>query len=179
MNTLKKGLIHVYTGRGKGKTTAALGLAIRARGQGLNVIIIRFLKGNKLENKEKDILEKNKIHVKNLNTYGYFEVGSNKESQKKLVDEIQKGWEYVKKIIAGKKYQVIVLDEINVCLSLGIIPINQLIDALSNKPDNKEIICTGRYAPEKLIKNAHYVTEMKYIKHPFKKGIIARAGIEY
>ena len=175
---LKRGLIQVYTGDGKGKTTAALGLAFRAAEKGLKVIIVQFLKGRQ----EKQTISK----IKNINLYSfgqeknkngswYFVAG--KKLKKNDIKAIREGLKLVEKIMG--KTDVLILDEINVAIDKGLIETGRIIKMLKKKPKSLEIILTGRNANKKIIELADLVTEMKKIKHPFDRGTKARKGIEY
>jgi len=171
---LKKGLIEVYTGNGKGKTTAALGLAMRAVGHGLKVYIFQFLKG-----RDSSELNTAKALAPNL----VIEQGGSKTLYKgKPSDEdIRLAHNLFKKsqdIILKGDYDVVVLDEINVAIHLGLISVEQVLSLIEKKPEHLELILTGRYASPEIIKVAHLVTEMTKIKHPYDEGVEARKGIE-
>jgi len=167
-------MIQVYTGEGKGKTTASLGLAIRAVGAGLKVYIAQFCK--KRQYSELKVLRKIKgIKVEQFGRR-YFIKGRPSEEDKRLA---KKGLEKVKKIIQEKKYDVVIMDEINICFYFKLLKVKELIEIIKSLPKNIEIILTGRYAPKEIIKIADLVSEIKEIKHYFKKGIIARKGIEF
>ena len=157
---LEHGYIQIYTGDGKGKTTASLGLALRALGHGWKVLIIQFTKGD------------------SATSYGEI-VSSSKFLPNLDYKEAKRGWEYAKKAINSGEYQLIILDEINICTAMNMIKVSDVKDALLHKPDNLEIVLTGRYAHPELKALAHLVTEMKPIKHYFDMGVMARQGIEY
>lgn len=169
------GLVHVYTGKGKGKTTASLGLAFRAAGRGLEVLMIQFLKPP--ENYGEHIAAE---HFENLTIMPMgldHMVGRvPKEEDIKIAKETLAE---AKKLIYSKKYDLVILDECNVAMSWGLIDPDDVIKMLSGRPDNIEIVLTGRGAPQQIIDYADLVTEMMMIKHPFDKGIKARKGIEY
>lgn len=170
-----KGYVHVYTGNGKGKTTAAIGLALRAAGAGRKVIFAQFVKG-KPYNENKIIRDKiDNIVVKQYGM-GCFILGDPSEDDFKAATD---GLADVRKIINENKYDVIILDEINIALYYNLIDLNELIGILEERPENQEIIITGRYAPRQLMEFADLVTEMKEIKHYYNKGIEAREGIEF
>lgn len=170
---LKKGLVQVYTGNGKGKTTAALGLAMRATGAGINVYIGQFIKGRQYS----EIKAFGKIRNIIIEQYGRG-CFIKRNPTKKDIECAEKGLALAKKNILSKKYGLVVLDEINIALELGLLKINDVKSLLKDKPSNIEIVLTGRYAPKTLIKFADLVTEMKEIKHPYQKGVKARKGIE-
>ena len=170
-----KGRIHVYTGNGKGKTTAAFGLALRAVGAGLKVFIGQFVKG-KTYNENVAIAR----HLKNVTVKQYglgcFIVNSPTEDDIKAA---RKGLDEMRKIIQKGKYDMVIMDEVNIALYYKLIDIEDLLEIIKNKPEYVELVLTGRYAPQELIDKADLVTEMKEIKHYYRKGIEARKGIEY
>jgi cob(I)alamin adenosyltransferase len=169
-----KGYIHLYTGNGKGKTTAALGLAIRAVGAGKKVFIAQFVKG--MHYSELDALKRFPEIV--INQYGLDCFIINQPTEKDIL-AAHKGLNEVKKAIESHLYDVIVLDEICIALYYQLISLDDLKNVLKNHPKNVEIVLTGRYAPEELIEISDLVTEMKEIKHYFNNGIQARKGIDY
>lgn len=172
----KKGYIHVYTGTGKGKTTAALGLALRSWGHGKRVCIIQFMKGNEDYGEHKASLKLGKDFLIRHFGRGVFIIDKPTTEDKKLA---KKGLDFAKKILSSNKYDLIVLDEINCALHWGLLSNKDVRGLLEIKPANLELVLTGRYAPQWLIKKADLVTEMKERKHYFKKGVKARLGIEY
>ncbi|MFY9363102.1 MAG: cob(I)yrinic acid a,c-diamide adenosyltransferase [Dysgonamonadaceae bacterium] len=170
-----KGYIHVYTGNGKGKTTAVLGLALRAVGAGKKVYFAQFVKGKIYS--EIDAINRYipEITVKQYGR-GCFIVN------KPTLEDIQaakEGLEEVGAVIRSGKYDVVVLDEATIALHYKLFSVEELIAVLQEKREETEIAITGRYAPEELIEIADLVTEMKEIKHYYTKGISARKGIEY
>lgn len=169
-----RGYVQVYTGNGKGKTTAAFGLALRAAGAGLKVYIGQFLK--KGEYSELNSINRFKDLIKIEQFGGKRYIGQEiKEEDRKLA---KKGFKKIKEVIFSGEYDVVILDEINVALYFKLIPENDLIDLIKNKPSDVELVLTGRYASSQIIKIADLVTEMRKIKHYFSKGIKARMGIE-
>ena len=168
------GYIHVYTGNGKGKTTAALGLALRATGAGLKVYIGQFMK--KRNYSELKSLEKfsESITIEQFGRQRF--IGQKVTEEDKLL--AQEGFEKVKKVIDDGKYNLIILDEINVALSYGLLKEDEVIEIIKCRPKAQEIVLTGRNAPNKIVELADLVTEMKEIKHYFKHGVKARKGIE-
>ena len=169
-----KGYVQVYTGNGKGKTTAAYGVAIRAIGAGMKVCLVQFIKG--LYSSEFETFKKLSDSI-DIFQYGDGRFIFDKPTDKDLY-LAKKGLENLRSIITSGKYQVIILDEINMAAYMKIISIEEIIGILKNRPDNIELILTGRYAHPKIIEMADLVTEMNEVKHYFKKGVLARVGIE-
>lgn len=172
---MRRVYIQVYTGSGKGKTTAALGLALRAAGAGLRVFIGQFIKKRLCS--EHKALERFKdlITVKQYGT-GFIK---GKKPAKADIDAAKEGLEDAKKIILSDEYDLIILDEINVAIYYNLLDVEEVLDLLNAKPLNIEVVLTGRYADERIIERADLVTEMKEIKHYFRQGVKARKGIEY
>ncbi|MFN4227847.1 MAG: cob(I)yrinic acid a,c-diamide adenosyltransferase [Candidatus Ratteibacteria bacterium] len=172
---MKEGLIEVYTGDGKGKTTAAIGLALRAKINKLNVCFIYFHKKIK-KCKEAEILKKVGIDV-------FFFAGKHpffeKIDKEKLRKECLEGLDFIKKNFKEKKYDMIICDEILISLRDGFLKEEEIIEIMEEKPKDIELVLTGRYITKKIIEKADLVSEIKKIKHPFDKGIKARKGIEY
>lgn len=175
---LKKGLVQIYTGNGKGKTTAALGLALRAAGWGKKVIIYQFLKPAALKLGERKAIAKAKLPIKIIPLdIKWNMLGKN---DKKLVsDKIEKTCKEIQAVAKKGKYDIIILDEMVFCLSKKLGRLEWLKNIIKSKEKTVEIILTGRGAGAELIKLADLVTEMKEIKHPFRKSVKARKGIEY
>ena len=172
---INTGKIHIYTGDGKGKTTAALGLTVRAVGAGMKVFIGQFVKG---------------MHYAELDTISEFlpqiilrQNGRNcfieNEPSQKDIDAAVIGFKEITGIMTSRQYDLVILDEIFIAIHYKLIPVSELISLLKNKPSETEVILTGRKAPEELIKIADLVTEMKEIKHYYRNGIQARKGIEF
>ena len=175
---LKKGMVQIYTGEGKGKTTAAFGLALRAAGNGFRVAIFQFLKAEGSMTGELALAEKfkNVSIFRNDQTHPMF-------SKKVKMEDLKHNAELLyiearEKILSGK-YDLVVLDEINNCMFGGLVNIKEVLKMMEEKPEHVEIILTGRSVPPEIVKNADLVTEMLKIKHPFEKGVDARKGIEY
>lgn len=170
-----RGYVQVYTGKGKGKTTAALGLALRAAGQGLRVYIAQFCK--KRICGEHIALKKLKNFI-TIEQFGAEKFIKGKPSLKDIRNA-QKGFlESLTAIFSGK-YDIVILDEINDAVSLGLIDAESVADAIDSKPDEVELIITGRDAHKKIIQRADLVTDMREIRHYYKNGVNARKGIEY
>jgi cob(I)alamin adenosyltransferase len=169
-----RGYIHVYTGNGKGKTTAAVGLAIRAAGAGLQVYIAQFMKqGDYSEIKGLDRFS-DRISVEQFGCGRFIKGRPSGED----VAAARQGLNKVKTILAAGKHAVVILDEAIVAVSLDLFSEKELLEIIDRRPDNVEIIITGRGATSAIIEAADLVTEMKEIKHYFKKGVAARIGIE-
>ncbi len=171
-----KGYIQVYTGNGKGKTTASLGLAVRAAGHGLRTVIIQFMKGwiDYGELKGVKMLSPFvEIHQAGRDTFV-----NREKPDPEDIRLAQEGWELAKQTILGGKADIVVLDEINCAVDFGLLPLPEILDILRKKPDGMEIVLTGRGASEEIIAAADLVTEMTEVKHYYGKGIDARVGIE-
>jgi len=167
-------MIQVYTGNGKGKTTAALGLAVRAAGAGLKVYIAQFCKGKNYS--ELKILKRIKnIKVEQLGSGCFIK----KMPNQKDIALAKNGLLKIKRIIAKRTYDLVILDEINIALELGLLALKDILDLIKKIPRKTEIILTGRYAHPKIIKIADLVSEVKERKHYYKKGVKARRGIEF
>jgi cob(I)alamin adenosyltransferase len=178
----EKGLVHIYTGSGKGKTTAALGLALRAAGWGKKVIIYQFLKPPALKLGERKAIEKTNLPIKIVPVNAEWDMKKSLKDKKAIESNAKKIKQICNKIAneaKNKKYDIIILDEIIFCLSGKLTKLEWIKNIIKSKHKAVEIILTGRNADESLIKMAELVTEMKEIKHPFRKNIKARKGIEY
>ncbi len=174
-NKLDIGLTQVYTGNGKGKTSAALGLAFRALGRGLRIHVIQFLKGHQDYGEH---LIADKIPGLEITVWGREEfIGNMPTAGDKVL--AQEAIKRSQEIINSGKYDIVILDEVNVALKLGLIKLDDVLEIITSKPDNLELILTGRGAPQEIVEVADLVTEMKEIKHPFKKGVKARKSIEF
>ena len=169
-----KGYVHVYTGNGKGKTTAAIGLAIRAAGAGMRVYIAQFVKG--MHYSELDSLDRyvDRITLKQYGRDCFIE----KEPEEEDIQAARQGLEEVKGILASGDYQMVILDEANIATRYNLFSPDELIDLIRSKPEAVELIITGRNADPKVVALADLVTEMKEIKHYYRRGVKARAGIE-
>jgi len=175
---LSKGLVQIYTGNGKGKTTAAIGQAIRAYGHGLKICIFQFLKPEDTFSGELIALKKLNIKVIRHKEPYSLKLPHEESTLTEFKNSLLKMLQDVKE--AFNKYDVIILDEINNLLYLKIIDINTIIDLLNQKPDKVELILTGRNVPLELIDKADLVTQMEIVKHPYlEKGLTGRKGIEY
>lgn len=168
------GKIHIYTGEGKGKTTAAVGLAVRAAGAGFKVCFIQFVKGR--PSAELKVLKK----IPSITAHRF---GDKKFIYKYggEVDKVEaaKALALAEKVISSKKYDLVILDEVTVAQHFGLFTVKQIVDLIKNKPVDLELVVTGRKVASAILKLADYVTNMQEISHPYKKGVRARQGIEY
>lgn len=172
----QRGLVIVYTGDGKGKTTAAMGQALRALGHGFKVLAVQFMKGKKYGEVlcAEKLLPNLKIIPCGLDSFVM------KDNPAPVDIELaRQGLKLAKEALASKEYQMIILDEINVALDFKLIPLEEVLDLIRNKPDEIDLVLTGRYAPQQIIDLADTVSEVKEIKHHYSKGIKERAGIEF
>jgi cob(I)alamin adenosyltransferase len=172
---LENGKVHIYTGTGKGKTTAALGLALRAIGAGFHVYMIQFMKGNPYSELES---------IKSLPNFTIKQFGREEFVSKENPASIDRqyareGFQHAYDIVSQGSHDLVILDEINVAMDYHLITIPEVLSLIENKPHHVEIVLTGRYAPPQVVKIADVVTEMLEIKHPFQNGTLARRGIDY
>lgn len=177
----QRGYIQIYTGNGKGKTTASLGLAMRALGRSWKVLLVMFTKGGdnygelaSFRNLSPEIQNNLVIEQAGLDRIVY-------ASNKSIDDEkeIIRGWEIAKKAIVNDEYNLIILDEINIAIDLKILDIDEVVDVLKNKPQCMEIVLTGRNAHPKAVEIAHLVSKIEPVKHYWDFGVNARKGIEF
>jgi cob(I)alamin adenosyltransferase len=169
-----RGYIHIYTGNGKGKTTAALGLAVRAAGYGMKTYIGQFMKGQHYG-------ELTALHDHpciTIEQYGDVDCVHREEITQKHVDQAQQGLKRAREIMRSNHYDIIILDEINVAVWFELISTRQVLEFLDHRPKHVEIILTGRRAPSAFVEIADVVSEVKEVKHYYRRGIIARTGIE-
>ena len=169
-----KGYIQVYTGDGKGKTTAAFGLALRAAGAGLKVYIAQFVKGMKYSELDALAQLKNFITVKQYGRDCFIF----REPEKEDIQAARTGLQEVREIMCSGEYQIIILDEANIATYYNLFSVDELLDFIKVKPEEVELVITGRSADPRIIERADLVTEMKEIKHYYQKGVKARKGIE-
>ncbi len=169
-----KGYIHVYTGNGKGKTTAAFGLALRAAGAGFRVYIAQFVKGMKYS--EMNSLAKLEEYI-TIKQYGR-DCFIFRDPEKEDIQAAQEGLKEVREIMSSGEYNMIILDEANIATYYNLFSVDELLDFIRAKPEDVELIITGRKADPRIIEAADLVTEMKEIKHYYQKGVQAREGIE-
>jgi len=185
---LEKGLVQVYTGDGKGKTTAALGLALRAVGHGLRVCFIQFMKGQ-FESGEREAAERLAPALE-IRAFGsarwgdatkalpgtpWWELPPSDEDRARA----QEGLAFAQESVASGRYDIVVLDEVFSTLRRELIALEQVMELLRSKPEHVELVLTGRDAPAEVLGAADLVTEMKAVKHPYERGVKARKAIEY
>lgn len=168
----ERGYVHVYTGDGKGKTTAALGLVVRALGAGMSVCVVQFIKN--MEYHELRTLRKLGVPVRQFGC-GCFLLEEPTDEDRAIAG---RGLDYVRKLFAEDGLDLLVLDEINVAQQLGLLEPADVLDVVRSKPEGLELVCTGRGAPPELCDAADLVTEMNNIKHYYDSGVLARDGIE-
>lgn len=172
---MKKGYIHIYSGPGKGKTTAALGLGLRAAGAGFKVHMIQFMKGRRYS--ELDALE----HVKNftVSQFGRDEFVSKDNPEQIDIELAREGFDFAVDVVKKGLYDMVILDEINVAIDYNLVSLEDMLGLIDQKPEKLELVLTGRYAHPDLIKVADVVTEMLEIKHPYQEGVTARKGVDF
>jgi cob(I)alamin adenosyltransferase len=174
-----KGLVIVYTGKGKGKTTAALGIALRAVGHNQKVCMIQFIKGSWHYGEmtsSKRLEPEFELTAIGKGFVGIIDDTSTIEDHKKIAQE---ALQVARNKINSKAYNIVILDEINYAINLGLINLEDVLDIISNKPDDISLVLTGNHVKNEVIEKADLVTEMKEVKHPFKSGIKAKKGIDF
>ncbi len=173
---MTKGLLVVLTGNGKGKTTAALGMALRAAGQGMKVLILQFIKGAWSYGELEALKRFEEITIEPLGS-GFTWRKESLEEDERLAGS---GWERAVAAMEGSSYEMIILDELNYVLSYGLLPLKSVLEAVAKRPKNLHLVITGRGAPDDLVAAADLVTEMRQVKHPFhEQGVKAQRGIEF
>ena len=178
MNDVHRGLIIVNTGPGKGKTTAAMGTALRAVGNGMKVLMLQFLKGS-WHYGELDAVKAfgDKFIMKQMGR-GFVKIGG-AETDPEDIRMVEEAWEEARQAINSGQWELVILDEINYAISYGMLDPARVAEALKQKPDQVHVILTGRNAHPTIIELADTVTEMKQVKHAYEKGVMAQRGIEY
>ena len=172
----KRGLVQIYTGNGKGKTTAALGMVLRALGHGLKVYIIYFMKGDYPYGERGVLSELPNVDFASFGSQEFIDPANIKPEEKR---EARQALAAAREAMLGGKYDLVVLDEVNVAIAWRLVELDEVLRLIEDKPAGVELILTGRYADARLIQQADLVTEMVNIKHPYDKGIKGRKGIEY
>lgn len=171
---MKKGFVQIYTGDGKGKTTAALGLALRASGHGMRTYIAQFMKGQ--DYGELTALRDNPLI--DVEQFGDVRCIRREEVTPEHREGARRGLKAAEEAMLSGRYDLVVLDEVNVSIWFGLIETEAVLDFLDIRPERVELVLTGRKAPEELVRRADLVTEMKEIKHYYRNGVEAREGIE-
>jgi len=175
----KAGLVLVMTGEGKGKSTAALGIALRAAGYEMKVCIIEFMKGN-MYSGEIDGIKKLSSNIElHITGKGFFKTTDNPETYREHRGKAQDAIMLAKEKVLSGKYDILILDEINMAVSLKLVDIDQVLELIESKPPLMHLVLTGRDALPDVIKRAHTVTEMKDVKHAYQQGIEPQKGIDY
>ncbi len=177
MDKSRIGCMQIYTGNGKGKTTASLGLAVRAIGHGHKVFMLMFMKGCK--NYGELSAAKKYLPGLTIEQYGLETFVNRENPSPEDVAEAQKAVNRAMQVVAGGDYDLVILDEINVALDYNLVSLDQVMKLIESRPPHVELVLTGRNAHEKVIEAADLVTEMTLVKHPFYQGVEAREGIEY
>jgi len=170
----KLGLVHIYTGDGKGKTTAAFGLAVRMLGSGGRVMIIQFMKAPDVYGEQKKIAECGAV----IESFGLpkFVHG---EPEADDIEAARKALERAREVVSSGEWDLVILDEICVALGFKMLDVEDVKELIRSKAPHTELVLTGRYCPEGLFELADYVTEMREVKHPYQRGVLARKGVEY
>ncbi|KPH58236.1 cob(I)yrinic acid a,c-diamide adenosyltransferase [Novosphingobium aerophilum] len=174
--TVEKGLLIVHTGKGKGKTTAALGMVVRAIGHGKKVGVVQFVKGA-MTTGEKVVFDAfpDQVEFKPMGEGFTW----NTQDRARDIELSREAWEEVKRMVADPGYDMVLADELNIVLRYDYLPLDEVLDVLTARGEMKHVLVTGRNAPEALMEAADLVTEMTLVKHPFRSGVKAQAGIEF
>jgi cob(I)alamin adenosyltransferase len=173
---LERGLVQVYTGEGKGKTSAAFGLALRAVGRELRVFVIQFIKGG-FDYGELYVVKR--LPNLELKAFGQGKFVTQVPAGEKDVALAKEAFALAKRVVESGEYDVVILDEVNVAVHLGLLSVEEVVNLVKVKPKHVELVLTGRYAPKEIVEVADLVTEMREIKHPYARGVKPRKGIEY
>jgi cob(I)alamin adenosyltransferase len=175
----EKGLTIIYTGNGKGKTTAALGMCIRAAGYKRKIKILQFVKGSwKYGELEGIKLLKDFVDMEQVGE-GFVGIIDDDKDYSVHQEAAHKGLELARQVMHSDQYDIVILDELNIAVDLGLVSLEQVIDLVKGKPEKLHLVITGRNAPPELIELADLVTEMKEVKHPYQKGILAQRAIDW
>lgn len=173
---LRRGLVQIFTGDGKGKTSAAIGMAVRALGHGLRVYIGFFMKGDYPYGERSTLSKLPNVTVECFGAKGHVDPANTKPEEK---EQAKRGLAAARKAMLSGNYDLVVLDELNLAVAWNLVELGEVLRLISDKPGGVELILTGRGADSRLVKSADLVTEMLKIKHPYDNGIKAREGIEY
>ncbi|WCT79322.1 cob(I)yrinic acid a,c-diamide adenosyltransferase [Novosphingobium humi] len=174
--TREKGLLIVHTGKGKGKTSAALGMVVRAIGHGMKVGVVQFVKGA-MTTGEKAVFDAFPDHVE------FKPMGEgftwNTQDRSRDIATTRTAWDEIRRMISDPAYDMVLADELNIVLRYDYLPLEEVLEVLAARPEMQHVIVTGRNAPDALIEAADLVTDMTMVKHPFRSGVKAQAGIEF
>ena len=173
---MEKGLVQVYTGDGKGKTSAAFGLALRAAGRGLRVFVIQFIKGGFDYGELYAVKQLPNLELK---AFGQGKFVTQVPPSQKDIALAKEAMALARRVVEKGEYDVVILDEVNVAIHLGLLSLEEVLKLVRAKPKNVELVLTGRNAPKEIVEVADLVTEMREVKHPYAKGVKPRKGIEY
>lgn len=176
LKRLKQGLVQVYTGDGKGKTTCALGLALRAVGQGFKVFMVQFLKTDDTGEVEAARRLAPDFTIQSFGTPGFPRLT---DPDLKTREAVQQAFTLARQVILAGEHDLVILDEINLSLAYGLVSLTEMLEVLRQRPAHVEVVLTGRAAPPELVEFADLVTEMRPVKHYFEAGVKARRGIEW
>ena len=171
---MEQGYVQVYTGEGKGKTTAALGLAMRVAGAGFKVFIGQFVKGQHYSELDSFLLLKDNVTIKQYGSESFIDKGP----VSKDIELAKRGLAEIREILKENQHKLVILDEANIATYYGLFDPEELIEIIQSKPEHIELVITGRYADPKIVELADLVTEMREIKHYYNMGVMARMGIE-
>ena len=174
--SLKRGLVQIFTGEGKGKTTAALGAVIRALGYGLRVYVAVFMKGEYPYGEWVTLSKLPNVSIARFGSGAFINPANVKPEE---IEQAKQALAAAREAMLSGNYDLVVLDEVNVATAWNLVDLHDVIRLIQDKPENVELILTGRYADKELVKIADLVTEMLKIKHPYDEGMLAREGIEY
>jgi cob(I)alamin adenosyltransferase len=173
---LRRGLVQIFTGDGKGKTSAAIGAVIRALGHGLRVYVAFFMKGDHPSGERNILSQLPNVTMESFGAGGLVDPANIKPEEK---EQAKRGLSAASKAMLSGNYDLVVLDELNLAVAWNLVELDEVLKLIDDKPEGVELILTGRRADSKLIKSADLVTEMLKIKHPYDNGVAARKGIEY
>jgi len=173
---LRRGLVQVFTGDGKGKTSAAIGTVIRALGHGLKVYIVFFMKGDYLYGERSILSQLPNVTVESFGSKEFIDPTNIKPEEK---EQAKRALAAAREAILNGSYDLVVLDEVNLAVAFNLVGLEEVLGLIEDKPEGVELILTGRQADSKLVKSADLVTEMLKIKHPYDEGVVGREGIEY
>jgi cob(I)alamin adenosyltransferase len=173
---LRRGLVQVFTGNGKGKTSAAIGMVIRALGRGLKVYIVFFMKGDSRYGERSILSQLPNVTMESFGSKEFIDRANIKPEEK---EQAKRALAAAREAVLSNSYDLVVLDEVNVAVAFNLIELEEVLGLIEDKPEGVELILTGRQADSKLVQSADLVTEMLKIKHPYDEGVAGREGIEY